>query len=470
VIGQTISHYKILEKLGEGGMGVVYKAQDLKLSRLVALKFLPPQERPTPDDVQRFQNEAQALSSLNHPGIATIYDIDECEGQRFIALELLPGGTLRSKVREYQSSARDMPLQFVATYAIQVVDALSHAHKRNIIHRDVKTENILLTEDGKAKITDFGLAKLRGDKQLTHTGSTVGTAAYMSPEQIRGESVDGRSDIFSFGVVLYELTTGRLPFRGDHEAALSYSIVHEDPAPVVSLRSKVPHSLVDVITKCLAKDPGARYQGCDALSADLQKVSQEITGFVAAGPTEPARKGLPGWVLLGGVVLLIAVGIFLYVTLTPSGKSPAVRPAIAVLSIENLTGSPSYDSFSRGLTEEITNELSNIPGLLVASRSDVAQYRGKAIDMKEIGDKLGVSYVLEGSLRADGKKIRVMCQAIQTSDRFHFWSQGITRDLTNALEVEADIAQQVALGLKTKFAQKNVEEKLGLPQNSLIKQ
>lgn len=451
-------------------MGIVYKAQDLKLSRLVALKFLPPQERPTPDDVQRFQNEAQALSSLNHPGIATIYDIDESEGQRFIALELLPGGTLRSKVREYQSSARDMPLQLVVTYAIQVVEGLAHAHKRNIIHRDVKTENILLTEDGKAKITDFGLAKLRGEKQLTHTGSTVGTAAYMSPEQIRGELIDGRSDIFSFGVVLYELTTGRLPFRGDHEAALSYSIVHEDPIPLPSLRSKLPHSLVDVITRCLAKEPAARYQSCEELAADLQKVSQEITGFVAAGPMEEGRQGFPGWIWLGGVVSLIVVGALLYFVIAPSGKSPAGRPAIAVLYIENLTGSPNYDSFSLGLTEEITNELSNIPGLLVASRSDVAQYRGKAVDMREIAERLGVSYVLEGSLRVDGKRIRVMCQAIQTSDRFHFWSQGITRDLTNALEVETDIAQQVALGLKTKFAQKNVESTLGLPQNSLVRQ
>ncbi len=470
MIGETVSHYKILEKLGEGGMGVVYKAQDLKLSRLVALKFLPAHERPTPDDAQRFQNEAQALSSLNHPGIATIYDFEESSGQRFIALEFLPGGTLRSKLREYQSSARDMPLQLVATYAVQVVDALSHAHKRNIIHRDIKTENILLTEDGKAKITDFGLAKLRGEKRLTRTGSTVGTAAYMSPEQIRGELIDGRSDIFSFGVVLYELTTGRLPFRGDHEAALSYSIVHEDPAPVTSLRSKVPHSFAGIIAKCLAKDPKTRYQNCEELAVDLQKVSQEITGFVAAGTTDMVRKGAPGWLLLGGLVFLLVVGVVLYTMVAPSGKSSARRPSIAVLYVENLTGGPEYDSFAVGLTEEITSELSNIPGLQVVSRNDVAQYRGKAVDMKEIGDKLGVSYVLEGSLRVDGKKIRVMCQAIQTSDRFHFWSQGITRDLTNTLEVETDIAQQVALGLKTKFAQKNAEEKLGLPQNSLIKQ
>lgn len=470
MIGQTVSHYKILGKLGEGGMGVVYKAQDLKLSRLVALKFLPSQERPTPDDVQRFQNEAQALSSLNHPAIATIYDIDEWEGQRFIALELLPGGTLRTKVREYQSSARDMPLQLVVTYAIQVADALSHAHKRNIIHRDVKTENILLTEDGKAKITDFGLAKLRGEKQLTRTGSTVGTAAYMSPEQIRGESVDGRSDVFSFGVVLYELTTGRLPFRGDHEAALSYSIVHEDPAPIVSLRSKVPHSLVDVITKCLAKDPGARYQCCDELAADLQKVSQEITGMVTAGTTDATRKGISVGMILGGVLAIVILAVASYVMFAPPGKSMPTRPSIAVLYVENLSGSPQYDSFSVGITEEITSELSNIPGLQVVSRTAVAAYRGKPIDLKELGQKLGVSYLLEGSIRVEGNKIRVTCQAIQTIDRFHFWSQGFTRDLTNSLDVETEIAQQVALGLKTKFAQKTVEEKLGLPQNSLIKQ
>lgn len=470
MVGRTISHYRILEKLGEGGMGVVYRAQDLKLNRVVALKFLPLEHTSTANDIQRFQNEAEALSSLNHPNIATIFDIDESEGQRFIALELLPGGTLRSKVRESQSAGREIPLQLVVSYAMQIADGLAHAHKRNIIHRDVKTENILLTEDGKIKVTDFGLAKLRTGSQVTNTGSTVGTAAYMSPEQIRGEEIDVQSDIFSFGVVLYELTTGRLPFRGEHEAALSYSIVHEEPVPVSSLRAKMPQSLMDVITKCLAKDRNARYQSCDVLAADLQKTSQEITGFVAAGSTEAARKGVPGWLVFGGLVIFIIVGVVLYLMLASSGKSSTPRPSIAVLYVENLTGSPEYDSFSVGLTEEITSELSNIPGLQVISRNDVAQFRGKAVDMREIGEKLGVSYVLEGSLRVEGKKIRVMCQAIQTSDRFHFWSQGITRDLTNVLEVESDIAQQVALGLKTKFAQKNVEEKLGLPQNSLTKQ
>jgi TolB-like protein len=470
VVGRTISHYRILDKLGEGGMGVVYRAQDLKLNRVVALKFLPVEHTSMPSDIHRFQNEAEALSSLNHPHIATIFDIDESEGQRFIALELLPGGTLRSKVRENQAAGREMPLQLVVSYAMQITDGLVHAHKRNIIHRDVKTENILLTEDGKIKITDFGLAKLRTGSQVTSTGTTVGTAAYMSPEQIRGEEITVQSDIFSFGVVLYELTTGRLPFRGEHEAALSYSIVHEEPVPVLSLRAKMPESLVDVIAKCLAKDRAHRYQNCEMLAVDLQKVSQDITGFVGSGAGEPARKGIPGLIIAGGVLFLLVLATILYLVFASPGKKASTRPSIAVLYVENLTGNPQYDSFSVGLTEEITSELSNIPGLQVISRNDVAQFRGKAVDMREIGDRLGVSYILEGSLRVEGNKVRVMCQAIQTSDRFHFWSQGITRDLTNALEVETDIAQQVALGLKTKFAQKNVEEKLGLPQNSLIKQ
>jgi TolB-like protein len=469
VVGRTISHYRILEKLGEGGMGVVYRAQDLKLNRVVALKFLPLEHTSTLNDIHRFQNEAEALSSLNHPNIATIFDIDESEGQRFIALELLPGGTLRSKVRENQSAGREMPLQLVVSYALQVAEGLAHAHKRNIIHRDVKTENIMLTEDGKIKITDFGLAKLRTASQVTNTGSTVGTAAYMSPEQIRGEEINMQSDIFSFGVVLYELTTGRLPFRGDHQAALSYSIVHEEPAAVGSLREKIPPSLMEVIAKCLSKDKADRYQSCEVLAVDLQKVSQEITGFLGPGTTELVRKGIPGWIVLVGVLFLVVLGIILYIVFGATGKSTSTRPSIAVLYVENLTGSPQYDSFSVGLTEEITSELSHIPGLQVVSRNDVVQFRSKTVDIREIGEKLGVSYVLEGSLRVDGNKIRVMCQAIQTSDRFHFWSQGITRDLTNALEVETDIAQQVALGLKTKFAQKNVEEKLGLPKNSLIK-
>jgi serine/threonine protein kinase len=470
VIGRTLSHYKILEKLGEGGMGIVYKAQDLKLNRVVALKFLPSAQITSPTDIERFKNEANALSSLNHPNIATIFDIDEADGQRFIALELLPGGTLRSEVRRYQAASRDIPLNLVVTYAIQIADALNHAHKRNIVHRDVKTENMLLTEDGKVKITDFGLAKLRSVKDLTRSGSTLGTAAYMSPEQIRGEEIDGRSDIFSFGVVLYELTTGRLPFRGDHEAALSYSIVHEEPVAVNSLRSKVPQSLVDLISKCLTKEKENRYQSCEQITVELQKVSQEITGFVTSEVKEGPRKGIPGWVVLLAGLALVVVGVVLYILFAPAGKSKSARPSIAVLYVENLTGDSHYDSFSIGLTEEITSEISNIPGLLVTSRNDVAQYRGKPVDMHEIGEKLGVSYVLEGSMRVEGKRLRVTCQAIQTSDRFHFWSQGFTRDLTDALEVQTDVAQQVALGLKTKFAQKNVEEKLGLPQNSLLKQ
>ncbi|MBI4429788.1 MAG: serine/threonine protein kinase, partial [Ignavibacteriales bacterium] len=304
MIGQVVSHYKILEKLGEGGMGVVYKAQDLKLNRTVALKFLPGELRTSQEEIKRFHQEASALSALNHPNIATIYDIDEADGKRFIALEYLPGGTVKSKLKDLHSGGRELPLAQVVEYGVQIAEALSHAHKRNIVHRDVKTDNLLLTEDRKVKITDFGLAKLRGDVEITKTGSTVGTPAYMSPEQIRGEEIDQRSDIFSFGIVLYELTTGRLAFRGEHEAALTYSIVNDDPISIGTLRPTIPAEWERLILKCLEKNKNQRYGSCDQIVADLRSVQQVISGYV---PTQKPRQGSKGRVLWGAIAAIVTL-------------------------------------------------------------------------------------------------------------------------------------------------------------------
>lgn len=450
-------------------MGVVFKAQDTKLSRHVALKFLPSGAATSEEDIKRFHKEASALSALNHPNIATIYDIDEVEGQRFIALEYLPGGTVRSALKNLQSAGHEMPLRQIIEYGLQVAEALAHAHQHGITHRDIKTENLLLTADGKVKITDFGLAKLRGDVMLTKLGSTLGTAAYMSPEQTRGEEIDERSDIFSYGIVLYELTTGQLPFRGEHEASLMYSIVNSDPAAIGSVRQNVPPVLERLIFKCLEKEKEKRYRNCGDVITHLLTLQREITNSHSPRVMGRPRRAQAVWLGLVAVALSL-IAVFLYVFVFPAAPSLEASPSIAVLYVENMTENPSFDSFTAGITEEIINELSNVPGLLVISRNDVRPYRGKAVDVRELGEKLGVSYILEGSVRVEGKRLRVTCQAIQTHDRFHFWSQGYTRELTSAFDVQSDIAQQVALALKTKFAQKNLEQKLGLPANSLLKQ
>ena len=277
MIGATISHYHILEKLGEGGMGIVYKAQDTKLDRLVALKFLPQQITVSDEDKARFLQEAKAISALNHPNIATIHDIDEVDGHKFLVLEYIPGGTLKSKLKHLKSEDKEFSLSEVLEYGIQAAEALAHAHRHQIIHRDVKTDNLMLTEEGKVKLTDFGLAKLRGSAQVTKTGTPVGTAAYMSPEQIRGEEIDHRSDIFSFGVVLYELLTSHLPFRGEFETALSYSILNENPPPAKSLRKDTPPELEKVIDRCLEKEKAKRYQTGEEIVDALREIQQRIS-------------------------------------------------------------------------------------------------------------------------------------------------------------------------------------------------
>ena len=276
MVGTTVSHYEILEKLGEGGMGVDYKARDNKLDRIVALKFLSPNQEPKESDVLRFQHEAKALSSLSHPNIATIFDLDH--EHAFIALEFLPHGTLKAKLQRLATSGKLLPIDRVVQYGIQMASALAHAHRRGVIHRDIKSENMLLTEDDEIKVTDFGLAMLRGSGRLTNAGTVLGTAAYMSPEQARGEELDHRTDIFSLGVVLYELSTGTLPFRGEHPVAFMYSIVHEQPSPTHSLRSDIPFRLERLISRCLEKDRARRMQSADELASELRAIQKDASG------------------------------------------------------------------------------------------------------------------------------------------------------------------------------------------------
>ena len=441
VIGQTISHYKILEKLGEGGMGVVYKAHDTKLDRFVALKFLPAAVTALPGEAARFEQEAKAISALNHPSIATIYDVDASEGRKFLVLEFIPGGTLKAKIRELQSEGGVIPIGEIIDYGILIAEGLAHAHRRQIIHRDVKTDNVMLTSEGKVKLTDFGLAKLRGAAQLTRTGSTVGTAAYMSPEQMRGEDTDGRSDLFSLGVVLYELTTMRMPFRGEHEAALAYSIVNEEPTSVTSLRQNVPASLSAVINKCLEKDRSKRYQTAEEVASDLRTIQHTTSGD--ARPAVKQSK-LP-W-MIAALVAVIAVMLYLFIPSSHSGSKNGTT--IAVLPFTNMSGDPQDEYFSDGMTEDILTQLSKIAGIKVISRTSVMRYKGTTKTIRDIGNELHAGVILEGSVRRAGDQVRITAQLIDANTDEHVWAENYDKEFKQIFAIQSDVAQRVAAALK----------------------
>jgi serine/threonine protein kinase/Flp pilus assembly protein TadD len=463
MIGQTISHYKILEKLGEGGMGVVYKAEDMKLDRTVALKFLPATVVSSPDEVARFEQEAKAISALNHPNIATIYDIDEADGKRFLVLEYIAGGTMKSKLKKLKSNDKEFTVAEVIDYGIQIAEGLGHAHSHQIVHRDIKSDNIMLTDEGKVKITDFGLAKLRGTTHLTRTGSTIGTLAYMAPEQLRGEDIDHRADLFSLGVVLYEMGTSRLPFRGEHEAALTYSIANEDPAPVKSLRQNLPSALEQVITKCLLKDRALRYQSADEIIADLRKLQREMTGTVKTVVMKQQSK-LP-WLIAAAVIVLGVIGVYLFMSAAhPTGPN---SKTIAVLPFTNMSSNPEDQYFSDGITEDVITQLAKLGKLKVISRTSIMQYRTTERNLKDIGKELGVATILEGSVRREGHQIRVVAQLIDASSDNHLWAETYDREFTQIFAIQKDLAERIAKSLEAKISSEEQERLASIPTENL---
>jgi len=447
MIGKTISHYKILEELGRGGMGVVYKARDTKLDRTVALKFLPPQTLDGEEDKARFVHEARSAAALNHPHNCTIYEIDEGEGQTFIAMELVEGQSLRDMI-----ASGPMKLDEAVRIASQVAEGLREAHEKGIVHRDIKPANIMITPRGQAKIMDFGLAKSRGQTALTRADTTLGTFAYMAPEQARGKDVDPRTDVWSLGAVLFEMITGQRPFKGDYEQAVIYSILNEEPEPVTGLRTGIPMELERIITKCLRKDAGQRYQGVADLVTDLRQARSDLTTTataISAVPQPTRGGGLMRWSWLAIVALLIALAALVLPHYLPSPEQRASdeRKMLVVLPFENL-GAPEDEYFAAGMTEEITSRLAVVSGLGVISRTSALQYDRVGKTLRQIGEDLGVDYILEGTVRWNknspgGSRVRVTPQLIQVSDDTHLWAETYDRVLEDIFVVQSDIAERI---------------------------
>jgi serine/threonine protein kinase len=413
MIDRTVSHYRILEKHAEGGLGVVYKAEDTKLKRVVALKFLLPELTRDPAAKERFINEARAAASLDHPNVCAVYEIGETEdGRLYIAMAFYEGESLEAKIRKG-------PLGLGETLGIatQVAGGLAKAHSKGIIHRDIKPGNIMVTSDGTAKIVDFGLALLAGQVGLTGTGASVGTAAYMSPEQARGEQIDLRADIWALGVVIYEMLTGRLPFRGEYEPALIYCILHDPPKPMSAPRGVVPRGLKRIVMKAMEKSPDARYRTAEEMLAALQSYARTI----AAGAS--AEKS------------------------TDAGE----LPSIAVLPFTDMSPGQDQEYFCEGIAEELINALVQIEGLRVAARTSASQFKGRAIDVRALGRQLNVKSVLEGSVRKAGDRIRITAQLVDVKQGYHLFSEKYDRTAGDIFAIQDEISIAIVDRLKVKL-------------------
>jgi len=470
LIGQTFSHYRVVKKIGGGGMGIVYEAEDARLGRHVALKFLPDEVGNDSDALDRFQREARAASALNHPNICTIYDIGEHEGRPFIVMELMKGQNLKELIGQ-----KPLDPGRAVELAAQVTDALHAAHSQGILHRDIKPANIFVTERGQAKLLDFGLAKLTplgkqsdladSEKptaaiapQLTQTGATMGTVAYMSPEQIRGESLDAGSDIFSLGVVLYEMATGRQPFEGKTPGIVIDGILNKVPAAPRDLAPETPDAFDRIIRKSLEKDRARRYRAAKELLTDLQFLttrSGETPALSDSGSVAKV-KGSRRWIAIAAsVVFLAALGFWF----SRSGSSPpqsepgaaaseAGDASVAVLPFVTLSADEENEYFTDGLTDELIHALSKIEGLRVPSRTSVFAFKGKNLDIQEIGETLGVANVLEGSVRKSGDRLRISAQLVKVDDGFQLWSETYDREMQDVFAIQEGIAQNIVEALE----------------------
>ncbi|HXX62298.1 MAG TPA: protein kinase [Bacteroidota bacterium] len=402
MIGEVISHYKILEKLGEGGMGIVYKAHDTTLDRTVAVKLLPSQVVPGEEERKRFLQEAKAAATLNHPNACTIYEITEVGDRPCIVMEFVDGETLGKKVP--LASVKD-----AIGVAIQVAEALSEAHSKGVIHRDIKSDNIMVNSRGSVKVMDFGLARLRGEERLTRQATTIGTLAYTAPELLHGADADARSDIFAFGAVLYEMLTGSRPFHGEHQAALMYEILNAEPPSIASYRQDVPPSLQSVVADLMRKDPQKRIPS----AAEALRRLREVQGVPAERPAEKT---------------------------------------IAVLYFENMSSDRESDYFCAGMTEDIITDLFRIRELKVTPRADVLPFRNREIPTKQIGEALHVRYILEGSVRKHGTRIRISAQLVEVDTGSHLWAERFDGLVEEVFDLQSEVAQKIAESLKVSLS------------------